>query len=211
MCIWKRIKQQYSVYFERNPTSVQVKRWVISDPDHVINVAGSRRDAYSPLSHRRPLAYHLASHFFGIFYTIIKWLLLSTKSIESIIPLKCRRWYILFHSIYTQLNPDWKWPHTDIYTVGLENGEYGDIDDPNSGVEAVTWKNGVRTVLPFLPSTANVSGYSCCYCSQGLFTKCYYISPLVLLTSGRWHAARMHYWKIRMTAYLPSLILIIKL
>ena len=55
------------------------------------------------------------------------------------------------------MGKSWKWTHTNIYRVGLENGEYGDDNDPNSGVETVKWSNGVTTVLPFLPSSREVS------------------------------------------------------
>ena len=54
----------------------------------------------------------------------------------------------------------WKWPHGNIYAIGLENGEYGDANDPDSGVETVKWSNGVLTVLPFLPSSREVSACS---------------------------------------------------
>ena len=69
---------------------------------------------------------------------------------------------------------------TSTYTVALENGEYSNVDNPNSGVEVVTWKSSVHSVLKKVNS-----------CAVIVCTKCYCVSPLVPLTSGRWHIARV--------------------
>ena len=43
---------------------------------------------------------------------------------------------------------------TSIYNVGLENGEYSNVNKPNSGVEVVTWKSSVHSVLKKVNSHA---------------------------------------------------------
>lgn len=51
---------------------------------------------------------------------------------------------------YPAVHPSWAFQGVDIYTHGLEAGEY----PPDA--ESVQWPGGVRTVLPFLPSSAEV-------------------------------------------------------